>query len=189
MGKRRSNGLTVKDIEAATYTAKDGERQVLWDDAPRGLGLRVFPSGTKTFVVSYRTEGGTKRLHTIGTYGSAVDAGHGTDQAKTLLLAVERDKSDPVAEKTQRRIEATTGTVEKMFAEYVKARRNDPKKPMKRADDLVDLAELHIIPEFGSRPWQELRRSEVREWHESKKECPRRRTTLCGPYGPHTTGD
>ena len=172
MGKRRSNGLTVKDIEAATYTAKDGKRQVLWDNAPRGLGLRVFPSGTKTFVVSYRTEGGTKRLHTIGTYGSPWTLDTARTQAKTLLLSVEKDQADPVAEKTQRRIEAATGTVEKMFAEYIKARRNDPKKPMKRADDLADLAKLHITPEFGSRPWQELRRSEVREWHEGMADMP-----------------
>ena len=59
-----------------------------------------------------------------------------------------------------------------MFAEYIKARRNDPKKLMKRADDLADLAKLHITPEFGSRPWQELRRSEVREWHEGMADMP-----------------
>ena len=34
-------GLTVKRITAATYTG-NGQRQVLWDDDPRGLGLRVF---------------------------------------------------------------------------------------------------------------------------------------------------
>ena len=158
-------GLTVKDINAARYTSGN-KRQVIWDDDPRGLGLRTFPSGRKTFVISYRTAGGTKRLYTIGTYGSPWTLDAARSEAKTLLLAVEREQADPVADKARNRIEAKTGTVKAMFEAYVDARRSDPRRPMKRADDLLELAELHVFKKFGSRPWQDVRRSEVREWFE-----------------------
>lgn len=163
----KRNHLTVKEIDGLTYTADGGKRQVSWDDAPRGLGLRVFPSGLKVFVLSYRTAGGTKRLHTIGTYGSPWTLDTARSEAKRLQLAVEREQADPVAEKARHRIEARTGTVEAMFKGYVEARRNDPRRPMKRGDDLLKLAELHIFDDFGSRPWQDVKRSELREWLET----------------------
>ena len=42
---------------------------MLWDDDPRGLGLRVYETGRKTFICMYRDAGGAKRLATIGDYG------------------------------------------------------------------------------------------------------------------------
>jgi integrase len=163
--------LTVRQIEAARYTGtKPKQRVVLWCDEPRGFGLRVFPPigdkpPRKTFVVYYRTAGGTQRLHTIGDLGTwTLDTAR--SEAKRLLLAVDREKADPVADKSRARIEAKTGTVKAMFTAYVDARRNDPRRPMKRANDLLELAELHIFDKFGARPWQDVKRSEVREWLE-----------------------
>ena len=35
--------------------AKPGEKpQILWDSTIKGLGIKVFPSGQKSFVISYR---------------------------------------------------------------------------------------------------------------------------------------
>src|SRR5690348_10591297 len=47
---------------------KTGYRMV-WDEKLIGFGLTVRPSGTKTFILSYRTEGGRSRRFTIGKYG------------------------------------------------------------------------------------------------------------------------
>ena len=164
-------GLTVKRIDAEEYRS-GGRRQVLWDDAPRGFGLRTFPSGRKSFVVSYRTPGGTKRLYTIGSYGSPWTLDTARTEAKRLLLAVEREGADPVAEKSRHRIEAKTGTVKAMFEAYVEARSSDPRRPMKRGGDLLDLAELHIFGKFGARHWQDVKRTEVRDWLEGFAEHP-----------------
>lgn len=170
--------LTVRQIEAARYSGtRPKQRMVLWSDDPRGFGLRVFPPSNgkparKTFVISYRTAGRTQRLHTIGTYGSPWTLSAARAEAKRLLLAVEREKADPVADKARTRIEAKTGTVRALFEAYVEARRRDPRRPMKRADDLLALAELHIFPKFGARAWQEVKRSEVREWIQSFAEHP-----------------
>ena len=62
-------GLTKRVIDAAIYQGENNSRQVLWDDNPHGLGLRLYPSGRKAFVVSYRDAGGAKRLASIGDFG------------------------------------------------------------------------------------------------------------------------
>lgn len=165
------SGLTEKSIKAAAYERKPPQRDIRWDDDPVGLGLRVFPSGTKVFVLSYRTPGGTKRLYTIGTYGSPWTLKQAQSEARRIQLAVEGG-ADPVAERATRAIEARTGSVRAMFLAYVEDRRKDPKRPMRGSDSLLKLAELHIFPRFGSRSWQDVRRSEVRQWHDDLAKSP-----------------
>jgi len=60
--------LTKRTINAATYQGKHGYRFVLWDDDIPGFGCRVYPSGKKAFVLSYR-EAGRKRLIMLGRVG------------------------------------------------------------------------------------------------------------------------
>ena len=53
--------LTEKRIR----DAKPGPKNTfIWDREVRGLGLRVTPNGTKSYVLSYRV-GGRKRLATL----------------------------------------------------------------------------------------------------------------------------
>jgi integrase len=163
--------LTQRECEMAAYVGANNARCVLWDDDPRGLGLRVFPSGRKSWVLSYRTGGGTKRLHTLGDF-DVMKLAKARSEARAELVRIEREQADPQAEKSERRIEATTGTVRAMFEAYVEARRKDPRRPMKSADDFLSLGELHIFKKFGNRPWQEVRRSEVRDWHSGLADHP-----------------
>jgi integrase len=149
--------LTKRSIDAATYAGKDNSRCVLWDDDPRGLGLRIFPSGHKSFLLSYRIAT-RKKLMTLGDYG-VLTLDEARKRAKRELAAIENDDADPLATKRQRDLEARTGTIEQTFKAYLADR-----KP-KRADDLLALAKRDIFPSFGHRGWRELRRSELREWH------------------------
>ncbi|HKI63358.1 MAG TPA: Arm DNA-binding domain-containing protein, partial [Burkholderiales bacterium] len=64
------------------------DQRLIWDVELKGFGLKVFPSGTKTFVYQYRTpEGRTKRL-TIGKHSKNLTA----DQARKLA----KDKAHEV---------------------------------------------------------------------------------------------
>lgn len=152
--------LTKRTIDAATYRA-DGRknfRDVRWDDDPRGLGLRIFPSGRKSFVLSYRTAG-RKRLMALGDYG-VLTLDQARVRARQELAALESRDRDPLDEKRRRELEARTGTVKAMFLAYLEDR-----KP-KRSAELLKEAERHIFPTFGKRGWREVRRSEVRVWHQ-----------------------
>src|ERR1700745_3300851 len=39
-----------------------------WDSEIKGLGLRIYPSGRKTWLVQYRDGGGRTRRHPIGQF-------------------------------------------------------------------------------------------------------------------------
>ncbi|HEY0941906.1 MAG TPA: site-specific integrase [Steroidobacter sp.] len=153
--------LTKKKIDAAKYKGADNARCVLWDDDPRGLGLRVYPSGRKAWLLSYRVAG-RKRMMALGDYG-VLTLDQARSRAKRELAAIENQSVDPLAEKRKRALEARTGTVEAMFRAFV------ADKKQKTADELLRQAELHIFPAFGKRGWQEVTRSEVRSWHEGIK--------------------
>src|SRR3546814_17320982 len=62
--------LTKRVVDASLPREK---RYHLWDSELRGFGLRIEPSGVKTFLAKYRAEGGGRRAPerrvTIGRYG------------------------------------------------------------------------------------------------------------------------
>ena len=76
--------LTQDVINEAIYHGKDNSRFVLWDTKTTGLGLRVYPSGRKAFILSYRDSGGADRMATIGDYGNYT-LDKATARAKAML--------------------------------------------------------------------------------------------------------
>jgi len=163
--------LTKRQIDTATYTGTDNARCVLWDSNPHGLGLRIFPSGRRAFVLSYRNSAGVKKLMDLGPYG-VLTLGKARIRARAELSAVESENADPLADKQRRLLEARTGTVEAMFRAYIEARRSDPRRPMKSADEFLGVAVKCIFPKVGSRPWSDVKRSEIRAWHGSMSATP-----------------
>lgn len=156
--------LTQKAVDAATYSRKGNAAHVLWDEDLKGFGLRVYPSGRKAFLLSYRNAHGTKRAPSIGD-AAVMKLDEARRKARRLLVAVDDHDADPSAERRTQRLEAKTGTVAALVQAYVEARTKDAHRPMKRPDAPLWYAEKFIVPRFGSRPWRDVRRSEVREWH------------------------
>jgi len=89
------------------------ERDVRWDDELAGLGVRVYPSGKKAFVLSYRVNG-RKKMMTIGMYG-ALTLDQARRRARVDLGKIEAG-GDPLSEKKQA---SSAETVEELCKYYI----------------------------------------------------------------------
>lgn len=92
--------LTKRILDAATYEGANNSRCVIWDDEVPGFGLRIFPSGKKAFLLSYRSQG-RKRLMTLGPYG-VLTLDQARKTARAELAKVETEGADPVEARRQK---------------------------------------------------------------------------------------
>jgi integrase len=90
----------LTELTLRQATAKDGKRIEIWDEKIPGFGVRISPSGVKTFVMMYYAAG-AKRRHSIGRYPvkSLVEARR---DALTILKKV-ADGEDPRGDIAQSR--------------------------------------------------------------------------------------
>lgn len=107
-------GLTKRQIDGEKYTGNGVNRPVIWDDNPRGLGLRIYPTGRKVFVLSYRDSGNVKRLATIGDYG-VFTLEQAQDSAKALLRTNETG-ADALAVRRANKAAPSFGDLAKDYA-------------------------------------------------------------------------
>jgi hypothetical protein len=109
--KRAVDALKPKDKAYAAY-----------DSELHGFGVRVMPSGHKSFIVEYRPYGGgrgiaTRRL-TLGAYGALTP--EQARRAAQEALARVKLGHDPQAEKSRQRASLTIcGLVDAFTAEHV----------------------------------------------------------------------
>ncbi len=146
--------LTKRKIDSAGPVSNREAR--LWDDDPRGFGIRIKPSGVKTFFVQYRSPvTGKKVRHTIAQYGR-LTLEEARTEARKLLGAVARDR-DPARERRQARNQA--GINARTMAEFCDVYLRDAKaglvtyrgRPKKTSTLSIDEGRIrwHIIPLMG----------------------------------------
>jgi integrase len=88
--------ITKRTVDATAPADKD---VFIWDDEIKGFGLKVFPSGQKSFVFQYRPpEGKTPRRGTLGKYSATMTAAQAREKAKTWRRIVENG-GDPLGDK------------------------------------------------------------------------------------------
>jgi hypothetical protein len=101
----QSAKLTKRTVDGA---APGSSRYVLWDDELRGFGLRVEPSGTKSYLVRYRWGGGRSaplRQMVIGRHGILTPE-EARREARIQLARVAQG-DDPAGERSAKRKELT----------------------------------------------------------------------------------
>ena len=99
----------------------EGEPAFYRDDAIKGFGVKVFPSGVKSFFLEKKIHGKVKRI-TIGRYGE-LTAEQARKEAVKLAGQIATG-GDPVAERAQRKLETTT--LREAFETYMQRRTLKP---------------------------------------------------------------
>ncbi|MCH9052088.1 MAG: site-specific integrase [Proteobacteria bacterium] len=156
--------LTKTAIKRFQYQGDGKSRDVRWDEEPHGFGVRVYPSGQKAFIVSYRTWG-RKRLMTLGAYGT-LTLDQARKRARKVLSQVD-DGRDPLAEK-QRKAEGET--FEDLAKKYIEDHAKGPgypnKPPRKKTwkGDETRL-ERHIPHGWKGRKVDDIARWEIERLH------------------------
>lgn len=149
--------ITKRKVDAV----KPGERdQFLWDEDPKGFGLKVTPAGNRVYILQYRMGGRESRTRrfTIGKHGSPWTPETARAEAKRLLTLV-RQGQDPAALERKRRDDAVNLAFESYALHFINryAKANQPRS-WAEAERVL---KRDIAPGLKGRPLPEISRGEI----------------------------
>lgn len=156
--------LTKRTVDA--LTARPGEDLVVFDDQLAGFGVRVRPSGIKTYFIQYRNVYGRSRRYRIGRHGVLAPY-EARVEAKKLLASVIKGE-DPAALR-----ERAHGmpTVSEFAKEYLSKHVDIHNKPSTRRHVRTDLKN-HILPALGSKAVAEIAHADIEKLHRRLAKTP-----------------
>ncbi len=151
--------LTKRAVEAAEAKTKD---YILWDRELPGFGLRVFPSGKRSYIVQYRQSGRSRR-RAIGLHG-VWTAELARREAKAQLGRVAAG-DDPAEERLE---DHQAMTMKQLCERYIQdledglilGKGGRPKK-QSTIDTDIGRIKRHIIPLMGGRRVKDLTRADM----------------------------
>ena len=158
--------MDAKEDKAAKLTNKvvgdlkpPPRRQIIWDTQLKGFGVRVEPSGHKTFVVRYRPGGGGRnavmRQMVVGRVGLGTVEEARKEAAKVLTEVAAG--ADPAAGRHAKRNELTVAQLCDLYMKEGTAHK-------KRSTLAVDIGriERHIKPLLGRKQLSEVQQADIR---------------------------
>lgn len=147
----------LKPIEGKDYS--------VWDSEVVGFGVRVKPSGKRSFQIKYRTENGRQRKTTLGSYGQLT-----VEQARKLAqkeMGLVADGHDPAEIRLQKRKAQTISELCDRYMEDARAGRilyRGKAKSQSTMDIDNGRIERHIKPLLGARRIDILSRGDVEKF-------------------------
>ena len=154
--------LTKRTVEALKIEAKD---YFVWDSHIAGFGLRVMPSGAKTYQAQYRKGGRTRRV-SLGRHGKIT-----AEQARKLAQEVMGSvaKGDNPAEdiSQHRRAPTVAALCDRFFEQHVLQNC----KPSTQGEYRRAI-ELFIKPTIGAFKTVDVERKDIAELHQKHRDKP-----------------
>jgi integrase len=170
--------LTKRAVDAAT--AQTG-RYLVWDTELKGFGLRVAPSGTKTYFVRYRPRNmgsrAPKRFVVIGRHGP-LTPDEARVRARALLGAVAAGHDPAIVKSVPAATLSIARLVDLFIEEHVKAKRKS-----RTAESYAAVLKGHLVPQLGKRPANEITTSEVEQLHLLMRDRPQQANRLLAIVG------
>lgn len=144
--------LTKTRIDAHSL---DSGRKILWDDDPKGFGLKINRSGKKVFILKYRNQYGRQRKLTLGIYGT-ITLEQARKLAKENLVCVAHGE-DPADDKLGKR---TSPTMQDLLERYLEehSKVNNKEATYRGNKYFVN---RYLIPELGKDKVQAVTRTEI----------------------------
>lgn len=151
--------LTKRFVDAVEPQSKG---HVVWDDEFPGFGLRVYPSGKRSYIVQYRSRGRSRR-YTIGLHGLWTPE-TARREAKALLGRAAHG-GDPAEEREEERKALTIKQlceqyIADMEAGLILGKGGRPKKETTIATDVGRLRR-HIVPLLGTRRVRDITKPDM----------------------------
>jgi hypothetical protein len=154
--------LSKRLVESAEIRTTE---YMLWDGDTAGFGIRVMPSGRRSYLIQYRVGTRSRRL-TLGAHGVLT-----TEQARTLAieaLAAVRAGGDPAGERKERRMAVTVRELADRFdREHIQVRVKESTAREYRRN-LVRF----ILPALGRLRVEEVSRADIAHFHHDLRHIP-----------------
>lgn len=154
--------LSKKVVEALEPKTKD---YVVRDSDVTGFGVRVLPSGKKTYMLQYRAHGRQRKI-AIGKHGG-VTVDQARKQAQELLGRIARGEDPAEQIAVYRKAPDVRTLCQRFMNEHVMLRcKPTTQREYQRAVD------LYINPAFGNHKICDISRAQVAELHHKYRDRP-----------------
>ncbi|MFK8036045.1 MAG: tyrosine-type recombinase/integrase [Hyphomicrobiales bacterium] len=154
--------LTKRRVDQAAPAAKD---YFLWDDDCRGFGLRVFPSGRKSYLIQYRASGRSRR-RSIGQHGVLT-----ADEARKIALQLLGDVARGMNPAEERLTDLRAPLVRSLCDRFLDEYAAHHCKPSTQKGYRIYI-ETTVKPRLGNRKINELTRADIVAFHHDLRDRP-----------------
>ena len=147
---------------------------IVWDRQVSGLGCKVFPSGKRAYVLSYRT-GGRKRLATLARC-SEMSLKAAREKAGAELVRIRDGEADPLERRREAREAPTVNdALARFFDEYAPARMESGRLTEKTVSDYRKQARRYVGPMLGALQVAKVTRHHVEKFAATMAKTPAQR--------------